>query len=227
MKIQYVKIIFCIGITPFLGIYGRVAADVHQLHNEDISVVQPKISQQSKQKQRSLELKKLLYEWRNHPAIRAFLDTIAVAEGTFSARAKGYSMMYPRGKTFKGFEAHPAVVSCAMSYNKKLCSTAAGRYMFLKGIWETIAKRLDLHDFSPLNQDIAAIYLLYEKKAIEPIKKGDIREALERTKKVWASLPGSPHKQPVKKYEILKQVFALRYAHYKKYLNKKYLKGRA
>jgi muramidase (phage lysozyme) len=77
---------------------------------------------------------------------------------------------------------------------------------------------LDLHDFSPLNQDLAAIYLLHEKKALDAIKRGDVREALEKTKNIWASLPGSPHKQPVKKYEKLQQAFALRYAHYKKYL---------
>lgn len=169
----------------------------------------------------SVKLKEKLLQERNDPAIRAFLDTIAVAEGTYSARAKGYNMMYPRGKTFKGFDAHPAIVSCAMSYNRQLCSTAAGRYMFLEKIWNTIAKRLDLHDFSPLNQDLAAIYLLYEKKAIDLIKQEKIKEALESTKNIWASLPGSPHKQPVKKYEKLKQVFALRYAHYKKYLKRR------
>ena len=197
MKIQYVNILFFIGTAPFLaGVCSCEAAS-------------------------GAKLKQKLLQERNDPAIRAFLDTIAVAEGTYSARAKGYSMMYPRGKTFKGFDAHPAVVSCAMSYNRQLCSTAAGRYMFLENIWKTIAKRLDLHDFSPLNQDLAAIYLLHEKKALDAIKRGDVREALDRTKNIWASLPGSPHKQPVKKYDKLKQVFALRYAHYKKYLKRK------
>lgn len=167
-----------------------------------------------------VKLKQQLLQDRNDPEIRAFLDTIAVAEGTYMARAKGYSMMYPKGKVFEGFDQHPAVVSCAMSYNKQICSSAAGRYMFLEKIWNTIAQRLELYDFSPLNQDIAAIYLLREKKAIDDIKQGDLRAALEKTKNVWASLPGSPHKQPVKKYEDLKQVFAIRSAHYKKYLKR-------
>lgn len=166
-------------------------------------------------------IKKELLRDRNHPAMRAFLDTIAYAEGTYHDRLRGYQMRYPLGETFEGFEAHPARVGSAYCGKKEICSTAAGRYMFLEKTWKTIAERLDLDDFSPLNQDIAALYLIRERRAIDDIKNGNLRSALDKVKEVWASLPGSPYQQPVKKYEILRKVFSTRYSHYKKYLRER------
>lgn len=164
------------------------------------------------------ELKRMLLSERNDPACRALLDTIAFAEGTYHARAAGYKMRYPSGTMFTSFDAHPALVICARSRQRQLCSTAAGRYMFLESTWNTVADKLDLSDFSPLNQDIGALFLMYEKDALQEIKKGNIREAIDRIKTIWASLPGAPYNQPVRKYETLRNFFVERRSHYKKYL---------
>lgn len=225
MKIQQIHILFFIATAPFFGTcLGRFVDEEQSVQAVSFAVLpQEQGTKISKQKLQAFELKKQLYNWRNNPYIRAFLAVIAYAElGRENAlRAVSYNMMYPSGKVFSGFEQHPGVVSCAESYGKQLCSTAAGRYMFLKNVWQTIAKRLDLHDFSPLNQDLAAIYLIYEKKAIDDIKRGDLKAALAKVNTIWSSLPGSPHNQPVKKYKKLEEFFKTRAAHYKKYLKEK------
>lgn len=163
-------------------------------------------------------IKKDLLRDRNHPAVRAFLDTIAYAEGTYHNRSRGYHMRFPSGTMFEDLDTHPGIAACALCGNKEISSTAAGRYMFLETIWKTVASRLDLGDFSPLNQDIAALYLVRERRALDDVKNGDLKSALEKVNVIWASLPGSPHQQPIKKYETLRKVFLTRYNHYKKYL---------
>lgn len=167
------------------------------------------------------ELKKTLLKERNNPAVRAFLDTIAYAEGTYHERARGYYMRYPQGTTFDSCETHPAITGVATCCGREIRSTAAGRYMFLEKTWNTVAQRLDLSDFSPLNQDVAALYLMHERGALDDIKQGNIRTALDKVKSIWASLPGSPHQQPIKKYETLRNVYFTRYNHYKKYLHER------
>lgn len=164
------------------------------------------------------EIKKTLLRDRNHPAVRAFLDTIAYAEGTYHERLRGYYMRYPTGTMFESCEAHPAVAASAYCGEKEIRSTAAGRYMFLAKTWNTVAERLDLSDFCPLNQDIAALYLIRERKALDDVKNGDIRSAIDKVKTIWSSLPGSPHQQPIQKYETLRTIFLTRYKHYKQYL---------
>ena len=194
---SYIKLImlFGVGYTPFL------------LNSDAYSPVS--------------KLKQQLLRDRNNPGCRAFLDTIAVAEGTYFARAQGYKMRYPRGVMCLDLNAHPALVVCARCCDKTICSTAAGRYMFLENVWNRIAAKLELPDFSPLSQDLAALYLLHERRAIEDIKKGDVKQAIYKVRCIWSSLPGSPHKQPVKKYELLRKTFEDRKKHYSKYVGGK------
>lgn len=152
------------------------------------------------------ELKKQLLQERNNPYIRAFLDTISLAEGTYYVGVKGYKMFYGNN-FFDSFEEHPDTVHCCRINNKEVCSSAAGRYMFLKRTWDTIAEKLDLHDFSLLNQDVAAIYLMYEKNALQDIKQNRFKESIAKVKDIWASLPGSLLNQPTKQYRPLRQFY--------------------
>jgi len=166
-----------------------------------------------------LREKQLLLQERNNPYVRAFLELIARSEcgSLYFSDHKGYRSRYP-STVFTSFDAHPKEVLCAMSGDKKLCSSAAGRYMFLESVWNNIAERLYLSDFSPLNQDIAALYLIKERKALEDVKKGDIKAAIPKLNKIWSSFPGAPYKQPVKKMKDMEQFYALRVEHFKKYL---------
>ena len=90
-----------------------------------------------------------------NPNIRATLDTIAKAEGV----KYGYQTLYGNTK-FQSLDKHPKILVTKWG----ITSSAAGRYQILYKTWENISKRLGLESFSPENQDIAALYLIDEKK---------------------------------------------------------------
>ncbi len=120
----------------------------------------------------------------------AMLDSIAAAEGC-AGRGKedGYDVMV--GYTcFTDFKEHPRIL------NKRLNSTAAGRYQFIYPTWAALKKSLNLPDFSPLSQDRAAIELIRQCGALQDIKAGFVKRAIVKCKRVWASFPGSASLYP-------------------------------
>lgn len=116
--------------------------------------------------------------------VKAFLDTIAAAEGT--ASADGYRTQYT-GTKFASFSDHPREMRCGRRYGKKLCSDAAGRYQFLSTTWDRFAKKFGVHDFSPENQDLMAIELIREKDALEDIEAGRLESAVRKLAYIWPS----------------------------------------
>ena len=71
-------------------------------------------------------------------------------------------------------------------------NTAAGKYQFTKGTWDRIAPMIGAKDFSPKSQDRAAMRLLIEKRAIEPLLKGNFDEAAYAASKAWDIFPRGP-----------------------------------
>ncbi|MDP8933056.1 MAG: glycoside hydrolase family 104 protein [Cyanobacteriota bacterium] len=116
--------------------------------------------------------------------LKAFLDTIAAAEGT--ATPQGYRTQYT-GTTFASFSDHPREMKCGRRYGKKLCSDAAGRYQFLSTTWDRFAKKFGVRDFSPENQDLMAIELIREKGALEDIEAGQLESAVRKLAYIWPS----------------------------------------
>jgi len=139
--------------------------------------------------------------------VRAFLETIARAEGT-SGQADPYRVCYGYRHTIQSFADHPAITGEWMGEKlpDAICiaagvpvgsvSTAAGKYQIKKATWKTLKSRLGLRDFSPESQDAAAIELINEKGVLDAVKAGDITTALDAVRKIWASLPGAGYKQP-------------------------------
>lgn len=130
------------------------------------------------------------------PRERAFLDTLAFAEGTQGP--DGYRTMFT-GALFEGFDRHPDIVNISNG----LRSTAAGRYQFLTNTWES----LNLPDFSPINQDIGAIELIRRRGALEDVQSGNFESAVNKVALEWASMPGSPYGQPTKTMDELREVY--------------------
>lgn len=96
---------------------------------------------------------------------------------------------------FVGYDKHPNIKIKASNY----CSTAAGRYQVLYTTWLMFLKKFPNAEFTPEWQDLIAIWLIKRANAYQLILDGKFEEAIEKTNKVWASLPGSPYGQPTHK----------------------------
>jgi muramidase (phage lysozyme) len=137
------------------------------------------------------------------PFVRAFLDTIAYAEGTYEhGQVKnlldGYYKQFTYATT-QSLAEHPRRVVCTTLKNgKRLCSSAAGRYQFITKTWTDLVQRLGLQDFSPLAQDFGAIQLITDKQALDDVLHGRFHAAMRKVATIWACLPASPYGQPAR-----------------------------
>ncbi len=133
------------------------------------------------------------------PRVRAMLDVLGFTEGTGNNYGKvvnGTVLSAPghpelvgrRNISITDFANHPNIL---VQVRPGLNSTAAGRYQFLSSTWSG----LGMKDFSPQSQDIAAVKLMQRRGMIEPLLRGDIREAVFRGAPEWASLPKNAQNQ--------------------------------
>ena len=120
---------------------------------------------------------------------------LAWSEGTDKpgqpTKDHGYDVIVG-GALFSDYSDHPRKL---VTLNPKLKSTAAGRYQLLSRWWDAYRKQLGLKDFSPASQDAVALQQIKERRALELIDAGDIRQAIDRCSNIWASLPGAGYGQ--------------------------------
>lgn len=127
-----------------------------------------------------------------NPNVRRFLDLISYTEGT---QGNGYHTAFGGGR-LSSLNDHPRYLKSFRQTDGKMNKTsAAGRYQFLKGTWDNVARQYGLKDFSPHSQDLGAVALLFGRDAIPALLKGDFQTAVRRTGAEWASLPTSNYKQ--------------------------------
>lgn len=125
------------------------------------------------------------------PNVRKMLDLIANAEGV----QHGYNTLFGNER-FDDLSRHPNISKeFTQTDGKKNRTNAAGRYQFMKDTWDDVSKQLGLKDFSPKNQDIAAVALLARNGALPSVLKGDLKTAVEKSGGTWASLPSSNYPQ--------------------------------
>ncbi|VFR43372.1 Phage lysin [plant metagenome] len=138
----------------------------------------------------------------------AFLDMIAVAEGTDHPRQptknKGYDVIVG-GQLFTDYTDHPRILVRLPRLN--ISSTAAGRYQLLSRYWDAYRKQLNLPDFSPENQDRVAIQQIRERGALPDIAAGRFDEAVRKVRNIWASLPGAGYGQHEQSLARLREVY--------------------
>lgn len=127
-----------------------------------------------------------------HPNVKAFLDMLAVSEGTYGRGDDGYNVL-AGGDFFYSYHDHPRTL---VKLRPDLASTAAGRYQILARIYDAYKKLLGLPDFSPASQDAIVLKMLYEQGAMEDIREGRFFTAVDKVKNIWASLPGAGYGQP-------------------------------
>jgi muramidase (phage lysozyme) len=118
--------------------------------------------------------------------VKPFLDMIRFAEGT--DKEDGYKTMFS-GAKFNDFSKHPDKVNSTIFDGKVLKSAAAGAYQFMPDTWERASKATNAIDFSPPNQDRAAVFLIKERGALDLVKQEKIKQATFALCEEWASLP--------------------------------------
>lgn len=144
------------------------------------------------------ELEKAL----SNPNVRKMLDVIANAEGV----KHGYNTIFGNERS-DDLKAHPNVKKeFTQTDGKKNSTTAAGRYQFLKGTWDSVSKKYGLTDFSPKNQDLAAVALILGRGALGDVIKGDFTKAVGKLGGEWASLPSSNYAQPKKSWKDIQSM---------------------
>jgi muramidase (phage lysozyme) len=131
--------------------------------------------------------------------LKAFLDMIAVSEGTKLRGDNGYNVLVGGG-LFNGYADHPRQ---RIEVRPGLISTAAGRYQLLARYYDAYKVQLNLHDFSPASQDAIAIQQIKERGAIPDIEKGYIDVAISKVRNIWASLPGAGYGQHENSEQLL------------------------
>ncbi|MFA1686570.1 glycoside hydrolase family 104 protein [Achromobacter dolens] len=125
--------------------------------------------------------------------VRRFLDAIGSAEGTDT---HGYNTAFGGGK-LESLADHPRQLhDFTQTDGTPNKTSAAGRYQFLQNTWDDVAKSLNLPDFGPASQDIAAVELLRRNGALPAVLAGDYDTAIQKSGGTWASLPSSPYAQP-------------------------------
>ena len=133
------------------------------------------------------------------PNLKAFLDMIAVSEGTAGKGDDGYNVIVG-GALFESYDDHPRKL---VWLRPGLASTAAGRYQLLSRYYDAYKKQLNLPNFSPISQDLIAVQQIKERGALQDIEKGYITIAIDNVKNICASLPGAGYGQHENKLDKL------------------------
>lgn len=135
---------------------------------------------------------------------KAFLDVIAIAEGTKDLGNNGYNVVC--GQTlFHSYHDHPrhrVWIEKILKY-----STAAGRYQILKRYFDVYKEKLNLPDFSPESQDKIALEMIRECDALDDIDNGRFDTAIEKCKSRWASFPDAGYGQREQKLGTLRLAY--------------------
>lgn len=124
----------------------------------------------------------------------AFLQMIAVSEGTADIGDRGYNCIVgstpERPVLFPSYADHPRV---KVQVRPGLWSSAAGRYQILARYFDAYKGQLRLQDFGPDAQDLIALQMIRECGAFMDVMEGRFDEAVSKCASRWASLPGDTH----------------------------------
>lgn len=141
--------------------------------------------------------------------LQKYLNVIALSEGTAGYMNNGYNTMFG-GDQFSDMSDHPRILKEFTDKNGKRNKTsAAGRYQFTQASWDEAKAALNLPDFSPRSQDMAALYLIKRAGQLDNVLNGNFAEATAGLGGTWASFASSTYAQPKHSYEAMENFYAM------------------
>lgn len=144
--------------------------------------------------------------------VAAFLVTLRTAEGTMTQDDEGYRALFGwrpgNGKTFDSYATHPRQFFnyTDLAGNAKRTS-AAGAYQITATTFDALVSKYGYSDFTPATQDAMALQLINEKGALGDVQAGRFEVALNKVRKIWASLPGAGADQPERNLAYVKSAY--------------------
>jgi muramidase (phage lysozyme) len=138
---------------------------------------------------------------------KALHDSIAYAEGTRNYSQDGYNVLFSF-QTVSSCSSHP---NRCIAFGSS-CSTAAGRYQFLKTTWTSIASARNLGSFEPENQERGAAYLISTTRRVDvpqsrAMSAAEFTNAMSKLSYEWASLPPGRYGQPNKTSSQMRSMY--------------------
>lgn len=138
---------------------------------------------------------------------KALHDTLAYAEGTRGHSRDGYDVMFSF-KLMSSCGNHP---NQCIRYGSS-CSTAAGRYQFLKKTWDGVANARGFSTFEPENQERGAAYLIANVRRVtvptdRAMSATEFSNAMSKLSYEWASLPPGRYGQPNKSASQMRSMY--------------------
>lgn len=150
------------------------------------------------------------------PNLQAFLDMLAVSEGTSTSPAtldRGYDVIVTgadgKPEIFTSYGTHPFADGrpSKVINSHGLTSNASGRYQFMLRDWGHYRLKLNLPDFGPDSQDKWACQLIKERRALDDIEAGHFIVAVGKVSNLWASLPGAGYGQHENRMAALEDAY--------------------
>ena len=138
---------------------------------------------------------------------KALHDAIAFAEGTRNQSSDGYDVMFSY-KIMNSCQFHP---NQCLKFGSS-CSTAAGRYQFLKGTWDSVKSAKTLLNFEPESQELAGAYLVSTVRKVtvpqtRAMTASEFSNAMNKLSWEWASLPPGRYGQPSKTLSQMRTMY--------------------
>ena len=118
----------------------------------------------------------------SNPNVQSFLNLIGYAEGA------DYNTGYGN-RPITNYAQHPYRVGqfriTDPVTHRPSTTSAAGKYQYERRTWDSVAGALGLSDFSPQNQDIAALKLIDDKHQLDNVINGNVGTAIDALKSTW------------------------------------------
>lgn len=129
----------------------------------------------------------------------AFLAMISYAEGTYLDGVQ-YNIIFG-GDKFSNYNDHPRKLVSKFGHT----SDAAGAFQFLSTTWDTVASELNIKDFTPKSQNLAALRLIERTGVLDDVDQCNFnKNIISSLSLIWAGLPyvdgESYYRQPTKGY---------------------------